>query len=108
MNKAEIQLTKDVDVLMAILAGIPPSQIIFKTLACFPEASSFELQAIFCCSCLETGIVSQEDLADLSLLQKKTQVPKKTDPASKAKICSDLGKPFPETYQLPALFPSAL
>ena len=33
VNKAEKQLTKDLDVLMAILAGIPPSQIIFHTLA---------------------------------------------------------------------------
>ena len=70
VNKAENQLTKDVDVLMAILAGIPPSQIIFKTLA------------IFCPRCLDTGIVSQEDLADLSLLQKKTQVPDKPDLAT--------------------------
>ena len=82
VNKAENQLTKDVDVLMAILAGLPPSQIIFKTLACFPEASSLELQTNFCSSCLDTGIVSQEDLADLSLLQKKTQVPDKPDPAT--------------------------
>ena len=81
VNKAESQLTKDVDVLMAILAGIPPSQIIFHTLACFPDASSSVLQPVFCLVCLETGIVCQEDLADLSLLQKKIQVPDKPDSA---------------------------
>ena len=72
VNKAENQLTKDVDIMMAILA----------TLACFPDASSFELQNKLCSGCLETWIVSQEDLADLSLLQKKTQVPDKPDPAT--------------------------
>ena len=79
MNKAENQLTKDVNALIDILADIPPSQIIFQTVACFPDASSSELHAIFCCSCLETGIVSQEDLAKMSLLQKKTLVPEKSD-----------------------------
>merc|ERR1719264_2073355 len=79
---AELQLTKDVDVLMAILAGIPPSQIIFHTLACFPDASSSELEAVFCADCLGTYVVCQEDLADLSLLQKKIQVPDKPDPAT--------------------------
>jgi len=82
VNKAEKQLNKDVDVLMAILAGIPPSQIIVKTLASFPDASSSELQAIFCDDCLESGVVCHEDLADRSLLQKKTQVPDKPDPAT--------------------------
>ena len=67
---------------MTILAGIPQNQIIFHTLACFPESSVLELETIFCPSCLGTGIVSQEDLADLSLLQKKTQVPDKPDPAT--------------------------
>ena len=67
VNKAEIQLTKDVDVLMAILAGVPPSKIIFHTLACFPDASSSELQVVFCADCLESGVICQEDLADLSL-----------------------------------------
>ena len=45
-NKAETQLTKYVDVLMNISAGKPPSQIIFHTLTCFPDASSSELQDI--------------------------------------------------------------
>ena len=36
VNRAENQLTKDVDVLMAILAGMAPGQVIFQTLACFP------------------------------------------------------------------------
>ena len=80
VKKAENQLTKDVEVMMTILTGLPPSQIIVHTLACFPEASSLDLETIFFSSCLETGIISQEDLADLSLLQKKTQVPDKPDP----------------------------
>ena len=82
VNKAEIQLTKDLDVLMAILAGIPPSQIIFHTLACFPDTSISDLQTIICPNGLKIAIVTQEDLADLSLLQKKTQVPDKPDPAT--------------------------
>ena len=82
VKKAENQLTKDLDVLMAILAGIPPSQIIFHTLACFPDTSYSELQAIFCADCLESGVICQEDLADLSLLQKKTQVPDMPDLAT--------------------------
>ena len=65
------------DVLRSILAGIPPSQIISNTFACFPDASASELETIFCSFCLENAIISQEDLADLSLLQKKTQVPNK-------------------------------
>ena len=73
VNKAENQLTKDMDIMMAILAGIPPSQIIFSTLACFPIASYAELHAVFCASWLKSGVVCLEDLADLSLLQKKTQ-----------------------------------
>ena len=82
VNKAENQLSKDVDVLMAILAGTPPNQLVFQTLACFPDSSSVQLQTICCSSCLETGIVFQEDLADLSLLQKKTQVPDKPELAT--------------------------
>ena len=82
VNNAENQLTKDVDVLMAILAGIPPSQIIFHTLACFPDDSSSQLQAVFCADCLKSRVVCHEDLADLSLLQKKTQVPDKPNPAT--------------------------
>ena len=82
VNKAENQLAKDVEVLLAILAGYPPKEIFFHTLACFPDASSSDLEITFCSSCLDTGIVSQEDLADLRLLQKKTQVPEKPDPAT--------------------------
>ena len=77
VSKAENQLTKDLDVLMAILAGIPLSLIIVHTLACFPDSSLSQLQTIFCANCLETSIISQEDVADLSLLQKKIQVPAK-------------------------------
>ena len=82
VNKAEIQLTKDLEVLMSILAGIPPSQIILHTLACFPDAPFSELQNVFCSSCLGSGILYQDDLADLSLLQKKTQVPDKPELAT--------------------------
>ena len=71
VNKAELQLTKDLEVLMTIWADIPPSQIIFNSLACFPGASSSEIWAIFCAGCLESGVICQENLADLSLLQKK-------------------------------------
>ena len=82
INSSEKQLTKDLDFLMAILAGVPPSQIIFTTLACYPDASFNELEAIFCTDCLESGVICQEDLADLSLLQKKTRVPDKPDLAT--------------------------
>ena len=75
VNKAETQLTKDLAAFVAILSGLPPSQIIFQTFVCFPDAFSLELQTIFCSSCFETAIVSQEDLDDFSLLQRKTQVP---------------------------------
>ena len=81
-RKAENQLTRDLDVLRAILTGTPPSQIVFHTLACFPDNSLSDLQTIFCASCLETRVICQEDLVDLSLLQKKTQVPEKSDPAT--------------------------
>ena len=82
MNKAENQLTKDVDILIALLAGTPPDQIVFHTIACFPDSSIAELQTIFCADCLEQGVICQEDLNDLSLLQKKTKVPDKPDPAT--------------------------
>ena len=59
--------------------GWNTSQIILHTLACFPDVSSLELETIFTSSNVETGIVSQKDLADLSLLQKKTQVPDNPD-----------------------------
>ena len=74
VNKAENQLTKDLDVMMTILAGIAPSLIRFHTLACFPDFSISELQSIICDCCLETGVVGQEDLEDINLLQRKTQV----------------------------------
>ena len=39
------------------------SHLIFHTLACcFPDASSLELKSIFCSSCLETRVISQENL----------------------------------------------
>ena len=82
INSSEKQLTKDLDFLMAILAGIPPSQIVFHTLACFPDTCSSVLQDTICTSCMATDIVFDEDLADLSLLQKKTRVPDKPDPAT--------------------------
>ena len=82
VNKADNQLTKDLDVMMAILAGVPPDQIVFHTLACYPDASITELGTIFCTDCLENGVVCQEDLYDLLLLQKKTQVPDKPDLAA--------------------------
>ena len=77
VNKAENQLTKDLDILTALLAGIPPDQIVFHTLACYPDTPVSELGTIICPDCLENGVVCQEDLNDLSLLQKKTQVPDK-------------------------------
>ena len=40
-----------------------------------------ELQAISCADCLEQRVICQEDLNDISLLQRKTQVPDKPDPA---------------------------
>ena len=75
INKAESQLTKDLDILMAILAGIPPKQINLHALACYPDTSVSELQTLICQDCLENGVIYQEDLNDSSLLQKKTKVP---------------------------------
>merc|ERR1719341_2477666 len=77
-KQAENQLTKDLDVLTALLAGIPPDQIVFHTLACYPDTSITELGTIICTDCLEIGVVCQEDINDMSLLQKKSQVPDKT------------------------------
>ena len=51
VNKAENQLTKDLDILMALLAGIPPDQIVIHTLACYPDASVSELLPIFYPDC---------------------------------------------------------
>ena len=42
----------------------------FYTLACYPDSSKSELETIFCADCLEIGVVCQEDLNDMSLLQK--------------------------------------
>merc|ERR1712020_477011 len=36
VNKAENQLTRDMYILMTLLAGIPPEQIVLHTLACYP------------------------------------------------------------------------
>ena len=74
VDKAENQLTKDVKILTAILAGIPPDRVVLHTLACYPEASEAELQTIICSECLESSVVYEEDLNSSSLLQKKTQV----------------------------------
>ena len=82
VNKAENQLTKDVDIVMALLAGTSPDQIVFHSLACYPDSLIKDLNAIFCADCLENGVICQEDLNDLSLLQKKTLVPDKPDPAT--------------------------
>ena len=82
VNKAEDQLTKDVDIIMELLRGISPDQIVVRSLACYPDSSSAELQKILCPDCLEQGVVGQEDLNDMSLLQKKTKVPEKPVPAT--------------------------
>ena len=82
LNKAELQLNKDLEVLMALLADIPPSHVKFETVACFPDSTTSELQIFFCAECFETSVMCKEDLADLSLLQKKTQVPDKPEPAT--------------------------
>ena len=82
VNKAEKQLNKDLDSMMAILAGIPPRQIRFRAVACFPETNQEEFQTNICAECLSANVVCQADLTDLSQLQKKTQVPDKPDPAT--------------------------
>merc|ERR1712051_420704 len=82
VNKAEIQLTKDVKFLKSVLAGVPSSEIRFHTVACFPDTSMSKLQTIICPSCLERDVICLEDIEDLSLLQKKTQVPDKPDLAT--------------------------
>ena len=82
VNKAELQLTKDVDIMMDILAGTPPGQVIIRTLACFPDVSSSDLETIFCPSCLGTVRVCQEDLSDLSMLE-KVQVLAEPNPATR-------------------------
>ena len=82
LNKAETQLTKDVMFLKSVLAGIPSTEIKFHTVVFFPDATKSRLQTEICASCLETVVICQEDLADLSLLQKKIQVPDKPDLAT--------------------------
>ena len=82
VDKAEKQLTKDDHILVDLLAGLPPSQIVFHTLACFPNTSSSYLQNVICRDCLDRGVICQEDFGDLSLLQMKTQVPGKADLAT--------------------------
>ena len=67
---------------MALRAGTPPDQIVFHTLACYPNSSMAELKTIFCEVCFEKGMICHEDLNDLALLQKTTQVPDKTDPGT--------------------------
>ena len=57
VDKAEKQLTKDVNILVDLLAGIPPSQIVFHTLACFPNTSSSYLQNVICRDCLDRGVI---------------------------------------------------
>ena len=56
VNKAENLLTKDVDVMMAILAGIPSMQMIFHTLACFPDSSSKTNSVPGAWDCLPGGL----------------------------------------------------
>merc|ERR1711963_389570 len=82
ISEAERQLTMDLDILHSLLSGIPPNQIKFHMLAVFAASLKAQLQSIFCDDCLEQGVICQEDLNDLSLLQKKTQVPDKPDPAT--------------------------
>ena len=74
VNKAENQLSKDLDVLKALLAGIPSDRIEFHTLACYPESSSKQLESIFCSSCLHDSILSQDDIGFLLQLRKKTKI----------------------------------
>ena len=71
MNKAENQLIKDVEILVALLEGVPKYQIVVKTFASLPDTPRAELEKIMCEKCLEDEVICREDLADLSLLQKK-------------------------------------
>ena len=87
VNKAETQLYKDVEFLMAILAGIPPEQVKFHTVACFPDTPLAELEKIICKDCLENQVICQEDCPEddkemLSSLRLKSKVPEKADPAT--------------------------
>ena len=80
VNKAENQLTKDLDVLMALLAGIPPDKIIFHTLACYPDSSLKQLESIFCSGCLRESVVGQGDIGFLLHLRRKTKIFYETAP----------------------------
>ena len=68
VNKAENQLSKDLEVLKAISAGIPLNHVYFHTLACVPDTSQSQLQTIICADCLCNSVICQEDVDDLSLL----------------------------------------
>ena len=46
--------------------------------SCYSDSSFPELQIIFCPECLENGVVFQEDINDMSLLQMKSLKPIKT------------------------------
>ena len=74
VNKAEKQLGGDVDTMLALLAGIPSPEICLHTLSCFPDSPKSILKDMFCDDCLDKSVICQEDLNDLSHLQKKTQV----------------------------------
>ena len=82
VHKAENQLTRDVSLLMAILAGCPPECIHINSLACYPDSSSEDLQKVTCPDCMKTNVVCQEDVEDLALLQNKTSVPSEPHPAT--------------------------
>ena len=82
ISEAEKQLTMDLDILHSSLSGIPPNQIKFHTLAVFAGSSKAQLEGTFCPVCLEQGVICQEDLNDMSLLKKKTQVPDKLHQAT--------------------------
>ena len=74
VNKVENQLGEDVDTMIALLAGIPTTQICLHTLSCFPDSPKSVLKETFCVDCLDKSVICHEDLNDLSLLQKKTRV----------------------------------
>ena len=77
VDKAEKQLNKDVDIVAALLAGIPVNQIRLSALACFPGTSRGELEKNICSDCLDTKVVCQEDLADMTQVQRKIRLPDK-------------------------------
>ena len=85
VNKAEKQLGGDVDTVLAPLAGIPTTEICLHTLACFPDTPRSSLKDIVCNDCLESSIIHQEDMEDLSHLQKKTQGEGNVDVAATGK-----------------------